>query len=128
VFSVLEYNIKVNVDLDNGLFVFDNESATGKTRLAKLLRSYRTYGEPVVSYTYDDFMLGLDLVSLLKPSVRLVIVDRYDLYNGYALLELAEFSKRSIVVIDCKYNFNPGIDFSWCSIDMQPTNIIIKEL
>lgn len=54
-FSLLKYSVKINVNLDNGVYVFDNESATGKSRLYSLVKKYSAYGEPVAGYTLKIF-------------------------------------------------------------------------
>ena len=60
-FSLLKYSVKINVNLDNGVYVFDNESATGKSRLYSLVKKYSAYGEPVAGYTFEDYMnYGID--------------------------------------------------------------------
>ena len=38
------YRVKIYIDLDNGLYIFPDEAATGKTRCGKLLGTYGMYG------------------------------------------------------------------------------------
>lgn len=42
-----EYKPEISIALDNGIYVFDSESATGKTWLCKHLKKLKAYGEPV---------------------------------------------------------------------------------
>ena len=55
------YGTILDIDLPDGIYIFDNQSATGKTRLHKALRECQKYGEPVASYTYDDKLLGMSI-------------------------------------------------------------------
>lgn len=116
-FSLDNYDVKITVNLDNGLYVFDNESASGKSRLCALLKKYRVYGEPVAGYTYADFVNGLDIGTVLRDGYKLVLIDRYDMYLNHAIDRLEAFARSSIVLVDCKYGF-AGSDFDWCYIQM----------
>ena len=78
-----KYMPEIRIDLSEGLYVFDSQSATGKTRLRKELRKLQQYGESVASYSYEDYQLGMSIDSVLKPSrYKVILLDRYDLYNG----------------------------------------------
>lgn len=126
-FSINDYQIKISVNLDNGLYLFDNESAIGKSRLCSLLKKYRTYGEPVLSYPYDDFKIHLDIETIMCSSdIKLVVLDRYDMYRGYALEFLERYSERSIVLIDCKHNFRTSLDYDWCYVAMTANSIEVS--
>ena len=61
------YGTIIDINLENGIYIFDNQSATGKTRLCKALRDCQKYGEPVASYTYDDKLLGIPIENILIP-------------------------------------------------------------
>ena len=89
---------KVNIDLDAGLYCFEMESATGKTRLYKRLKELQIQGEPVVSYSYNDYMYGVDLVKLLEmhPNAKVIMLDRYDIFKGLYKDIIIEKSKISI--------------------------------
>ena len=65
-YSLNKYNVTINIELEPGIYVFDNQSATGKTRLAKLLSDYQAYGEPVIAYTYNDKLRGISITDFLK--------------------------------------------------------------
>lgn len=100
-YNLDKYQVKVHVNLPNGLYRFTSTSAKGKSYLAYWLLKYRSYGEPVGAYTYTDFQKGVDLVAYAK-GCKLFVVDRYDMYYGYALKEIQELSKECIVLIDLK--------------------------
>lgn len=123
-YLVDKYTIKLCIDLDSGIYVFDPESATGKTRLCGLLHKYQAYGEPVLSYTSDDYVIGLTISDLLKgKSCKVLMLDRYDRYAGAFEKEINELAKTSIILIDCKGELHIDCDFKNCSIKMEEKSI-----
>ena len=113
------YSTKIDIQLDNGLYEFSDESATGKTRLYKALRDMQRYGEPVLGYSYNDLQYGTDLKSLLAQNkdIKVLLIDRYDMFYEEYAEEVIKYSKNCIVMIDCK----KGIDFAdteTCFIEM----------
>jgi hypothetical protein len=102
-------SIKLHINLEPGVYIFTNYSATGKTRLCNLLKDYMILDDTVLSITYNDVLLHKDdTKSYIKPGKqRLLMLDRYDLYSGFATEEIKEFSKTGVVLIDTKY----GLDF-----------------
>lgn len=123
-----KYDVEITTDLKNGLYVFSNESATGKTRLAKLLRQYEAYGEPVTSYTYNDKKTNRKIEDALVPNkYSLIMLDRYDMYNGDGANLILECAKNSIVLIDTKRNLQFTNTEEWCDIEMTPEKIEVIE-
>ena len=49
-------SVDITINLDNGLYIMDLYSASGKTRLTNLIKLLEAYGEPVVGYTYNDYL------------------------------------------------------------------------
>ena len=98
-FIIDKFRVKVKVNLEPGIYEADNESATGKTWLCNLLKQYHAYGQPVAGYTYNDYKEHLPLPS----DVKLLVMDRYDMYNGAFAKELLALSKTAVVIIDSKY-------------------------
>ena len=92
----------VEVALENGLYVFNPRSATGKSYLASVLRRYHSFGEPVNSYTYGDYLNKLEFRAATGDTCRVLVVDRYDMYYGAFLQELLELSSHCIVLVDAK--------------------------
>ena len=45
---------KITLDMENGIYVFPPESATGKTDLFGILRNLQMTGCPIVTYNYWD--------------------------------------------------------------------------
>jgi hypothetical protein len=119
---------KVNIDLDAGLYCFEMESATGKTRLYKRLKELQIQGEPVVSYSYNDYMYGVDLKELLgkHPEAKVVMVDRYDMFKGLYKDIIVERSKSSTVLIDYKANKYLDESEETCFIEMTANSITVE--
>lgn len=127
-YSIDKYNVKIKINLESGIYVFDNESATGKTRLAKMLAEYQAYGEPVISYTYNDYLKGISLNNMIKnKKYEVIMLDRYDLYNGEYSDIIREFSKDTIVLMDCKSEVKNIEDDDWCDITMTADCIEVSQ-
>ena len=127
-YSLNKYNVTINIELEPGIYVFDNQSATGKTRLAKLFSKYQAYGEPVASYTYNDKLKGLSLLDLLKNNkYEVILLDRYDLYNGEYTDAIEKYSKEAVVLIDCKSELKNIADDDWCNIVMAEDRIEVVQ-
>lgn len=124
-FRIDKGKVKVIINLDNGVYYFDEESATGKTRLAKVFRGY-TQDYPVASYSYDDLALKIPFDTLVKPGEqKVLVIDRYDIYKGTLTEQIKEFAKTGIVLIDCKGN--PGVKCNLCFIEMTADTIEVHE-
>jgi hypothetical protein len=127
-FKLNDYHVKIDIQLNNGVYIFDNESATGKTRLAKLLLEYQSYGQPVSSYTFSDISLGRPIEAALdSDKFKVIMLDRYDMYNGVGKKLIDKCRKNSIILIDCKHNFDVTDVDDWCYIEMTPTIIEVTQ-
>lgn len=124
-----KYAISINVELkQSGIYVFDSESAIGKTRLFKELRKHQTYREAVSTYTYNDKLLGHRIEDALIPNkYRVIMLDRYDQYEGDGAELINECAKTSIVLIDCKVSFSVSTVDKWCTIKMSAKSIEVTE-
>lgn len=119
-----KYNTKINIALDNGIYVFDETSATGKTRLCNELKELRKLGEPVIGYTYNDDKLGIDLCDLVnRVHPKVILLDRYDMYNGMFDEQIIKWSSNATVLIACKGYLSISSYTEWCCIDMQSARI-----
>ena len=93
----------LNIELEPGIYRFDCESGSGKTRLCKALKDYRVAGEPVISYSYQDSILGLPIDNVLVPNkYKVIMLDRYDMYNGSGVEILGKCVENTVILIDCK--------------------------
>lgn len=119
-----EYAVKLDIQMENGLYVFTDQSAVGKTRLYKELRSHQLDGECVMSYSYTDKLQGINLVDMLnKRKYDVIMLDRYTMYNGDGAEEIVKLRDKSIILIDCKENFNLVDDEEICCIKMTQDKI-----
>lgn len=119
-----EYTIEIVIPLENGIFVFDENSAIGKTRLCNELKELRKLGEPVIGYTYNDDQLGIDLPKLVNDvDPKVILLDRYDMYNGLFDEQMVEWAKTAVVLVDCKCELNINYAAEWCNINMEPARI-----
>lgn len=106
-YEFLKGSPKVIIDLPAGLFSFPRRAAIGKTYLAKQLRMLRGIGEPVDSFTVDDLRRG-GLSEALSASdytvwdLKVVQLDRYDLYTRRFDDEIYRLSKTCTVLIACR--------------------------
>lgn len=115
------YRTKINIALNNGIYLFSHESATGKTRLAKELLKLQAYGEPVASYTYNDKLLGRKLEDLLIPhKYKVIMLDRYDMYEGDGAELINQCRDNTVILIDCKEGFQVTNEDEDCFIEMRP--------
>lgn len=122
-----KYRIKIEIDIfENGVYIFDELSGTGKTRLAGLLRKYRSYGENVAAYSYEDYSSGLALNTLNKFNNAVIMIDRYDLMAPDLIEQIKYLAKHNIVLIDYK---GSGISFTeddnYCSIELNQNKILV---
>lgn len=122
------YSTEVNIHLESGVFVFDEKFATGKTRLCKELKELRKLGEPVIGYSFGDENLGINLVDLCdKVNPKVLLLDRYNMYNGMFNDAIMKWANDTIILIDCKGNLKLDIEADWCTIKMGPRIIEVKQ-
>lgn len=122
------YMPNIRTELNNGIYVFDNQSATGKTRLRKELRKNQQYGEKVASYSYEDYLLELPLDRILIPDkYKLIMLDRYDMYRGAGSDLILCCKENTIILIDCKGELDFGAEYGWCTIEMTDKLIEVVE-
>ena len=112
-----KYRVTIDVRLEPGFYVFRPDSAQGKSYLAGLLNSYREYGEPVLGYTYSDFVKGIRLKDLITKDLKLIVLDRLDMYYLSTLSEDTEAIKsvlsNTIVLADIK---GKKTSYSWPAV------------
>lgn len=111
-----------------GIYTFTNQSATGKTRLFKCLRAIQKRGEPVLTYTYSDKQLfGLNVSDILKSKpAQIVMLDRYDMYNGDGADSILKCAEHSIILVDCKGSLLVTDEDEICLIDMGYNTIDVE--
>lgn len=105
-YKLYKYKVKIEALLGPGFYIPQNESAVGKTYLANLLNRYATYGEPVGSYGYSEFVRKMRLEDALYEGIKLFVMDRLDMYyaklSSGSIEKLNEMSKTAIIIADLK--------------------------
>lgn len=98
-------NRKVSIDLEPGLYDIYSASATGKTLLLKMIKSIGD--EKKLAVTYHDILMGLDLERVIEKQPELLMLDRFDLYDGHieALEKLKKMDCVTLVDYKTQRNF-----------------------
>lgn len=120
--------IHISIELENGIHTLSSDSATGKTRLFNLLREQEICRkEPIGTYTYEDKLRGIPIESvLISGKHKLIMLDRYDMYEGYGASLIRKCAKTSIVLIVCKGRFTVSDEDEWCDITMTADHIEVS--
>ncbi len=117
ILKIRKYSIVLK-NMNNGLYVFYNESSTGKTCLKNLLDKCKEFGEPVSAYTYLDYMYKLSPSMKCKPTDSLVMFDRYDMYAKEFPDEVRNLAEHTIVLVDSKGSSFLPVSYRVCILDM----------
>lgn len=99
--NVVSREISIASNVDRGVYCFEPESATGKTRLYQLVKLLKQRGLNVDGYSYASFLDGVSASSVDRDIV-LFVVDRYDMYPNTINELIEELSETALVVIDSK--------------------------
>lgn len=121
-------SVEINIDIEeNGIYIFDCY-CMGKTRMFKCLRRVEPYHDFISTYTYSDKLAGRKIEDALVPNkYKLIMLDRYDMYNGDGADLINECAKSSIILIDCKGSFEVSTEDKWCTIEMSAASIEVTE-
>lgn len=95
------YKVKI-YRTSTGIYTLGMDSAIGKSRLCSLLKTLASIGEPVRGYDYKDFKANVSIEGLKEDGIKLVMFDRYDMYNGAFAKDIIEMGKNRVVLLDCK--------------------------
>lgn len=127
-FSQVIDGIHININLEPGIYMFDDFSSTGKTYLCKLLKKLRTFGYPVDGYNYDDYLRKISLKQLvgkLDGKIECLEIDRYVLYKEEFHDYIKELGKYCVVLIDCK-DYVP-LPFEYATVMLKRANLLEVE-
>lgn len=95
---------KICINLQNGIYVLDKDSATGKSYLYTLLKSLHVaHVADIYPITYDiNCNYQKILLELIRLKPHLIICDRFDkYYNDLAINSLVDTN--SIILLDWKH-------------------------
>lgn len=119
-----KYRINITVDLQPGVYVFQNESGVGKSYLAKWLNRLYFHNEGVNSISGSVASKIETLNGVVPLNCKLFMLDDYDLYNGKFEAEIDNLRKSAIILVDCK--MLPGFNFDWeyCYVSFRDKDVI----
>lgn len=116
--------IRITIDLKPGVYIMDNESATGKTYLYKLINAANASGEKVLALTYNEVMTYSNVVCDLlgREKYNFIMLDRYDLYASNDILNLVH-TLGCPVLIDFKGRLPFNFSANWCELEFNEEEI-----
>lgn len=125
-FQLTFLGMDIEIDLEPGIYLFPNISASGKTYLHDLLRQAGIAGFPVATYTYNDKLEGRPVDKIFVPDkYKVLFIDRYDMYTGdYAEL-IKQCANNSVILVDYKGNNTP-FDTDDCAIILSEGRIEVS--
>lgn len=117
---------KILVDLDNGIYTFGNESATGKTFLYKMLAKLRSRKD-ILCLTANTADL-VDSISKIveRDDVKLLLFDCYDVYEGKFADEILALRDKVVILMDYKQGSIFGEYQNICTIELTETMLIVE--
>lgn len=122
-------SVLVNIDLSNGVYALDDDGATGKSYLYKLLLAYSRINQKVLALSYNADWGVNDYVKVLdRNKYQLVIMDRYDMYCSVEISRvLYSMEEEVIVLVDVKdwnkLSFCPNM----AEVDLEVGRINVSE-
>ena len=120
--NIYRPNVKINIP--NGVYHLSCISSEGKTRLHDVLSMLQAYGEPVSAYTYKDVLLGISPSTIYVEGVtKVIIIDRYDMYNGMFTELFNKCEDNTIVLVDCKSGIKGIAKYKLAKINMEKSSI-----
>ena len=110
----------VELDLKPGIYVFDCVTASGKTFLCSMLKTFKTLGQPVGGYSYNDVLEGRSLQSYINGSpIKYLVIDRYDMYLGKCDEDINKLVESGcVIVIDCKFKNDLNLDYDIAILEL----------
>ena len=120
--------IDISIEAENGIYVYFNESASGKTKLLNYTKPLVTIGKlKAKCITYDDVVNTNGQCLNNMDSADLILLDRVDLYKDKLnARDLEEKSKNSIILIDCKSDL-PNIEHGYALIDHKKDRMVVYD-
>lgn len=111
----------VKIDLEPGIYVFDSDSATGKTLLVKMIKSL---SDPrLVGISYGDMVLGIQIEEIIKRKPQLLILDRFDMYDECCTVFEQLRGQEIIVIADYKTQRKFWDFDDTCWVELKPDSL-----
>lgn len=113
----------------NGIYVLDQDGASGKSYLRKLMYENRFNNPEYMTMTYsEDMDIDSTVEKILEFNGEFIMMDRVDLYADDKLLN-AIVNKNAKVLVDLKdpmvWN---NVDYKFASIKVTEDSIIVEEV
>lgn len=123
-FSIRGYDLDIDVNVSNGVYIMDNVSANGKTRLAKKLQELHDYGEPVDAYIFRGTFDKERFKQALCEKNKLVVLDRYDMYKGEYKEIIDRCAQNAVILVDAKGPVGDiSTEYDFCEVVMSGRRI-----
>lgn len=121
--------IEVSINLSPGIYIMNNKSAVGKTRLGLLLEKKFLIDGSTLYYSYSDYAKGIKLTDILeKRDYNVVLIDRLDMfvskYNVFS--DIDKYKYNTIFLLDLKSISSHYHDLQYCNVKMRETEIEVK--
>jgi hypothetical protein len=96
-------DVKVDINVEDGIYTLGFSGASGKTYLRKLICSHEAEGhDDVVEFTYDKKVSSEELLGKIsKIKAEVIFLDRFDLYFNKEVLEACAQNSK-VTLIDLK--------------------------
>lgn len=121
--------IEISINLSPGIYIMNNKSAVGKTRLGLLLEKKFISGDATFYYSYNDYLKGVRLSDILaKREYSVVLIDRLDMFiNDYNVFnDIDKYKYNTIFLLDLKSISIHYHDLQYCNVKMRETEIEVK--
>ena len=115
----------IRIDLDVGVYMFDNESATGKTFLYKMLNNLVSRKD-IVCLTYSTSKYISNLYDIVSDKTKLILLDRYDMYSEKYQDTIREYSNKAVILLDCKVFAQLNDIAQMCFIELSETRLEVR--
>lgn len=89
----------ISIDLEPGVYLLPSQSAIGKSYLCSAFRDLESI-DRVKSHAFPAELIASQVFDSSKRDV--VMLDRYDLCKVDYSMEMLDFAKTGVVLVDCK--------------------------
>lgn len=122
-------SVLIDIDLSNGVYALDDDGATGKSYLYKLLLAYSRINQKVLALSYNANWNVNNYVKVLNQNkYQLVILDRYDMYCSVEISKVLYAMEEDVVVLVDVKDWNK---LSFCpnmaEVDLEVGRINVSE-
>jgi hypothetical protein len=119
-------SLEIDIKLDNGIYIMGYNSGEGKTYLAKCISSI-TSRKDFICLSYNNFSYVSSLYELAENRrASLIILDRYDMYNGTFADDILRLKDKAIILIDSKQVTEFEDQSEICKIRLGKNNIEVS--